>query len=96
MLRDRLARNLEQSVRRHVQCYCPADEVQEEFATEWQRLAQYLAEHGGLEEAVHRAYELLDPIQTKRHREVGLTKAAARLTSILRLSPGATDPQKPT
>ncbi len=49
-----LAEKLEQLTRCQVQCYCPAEDAPEEFATEWQRLGRYLAEHGGIDEAVRR------------------------------------------
>ena len=88
--RERLSEKLEQLVRRQVQCYCPAEEAQQEFAAEWQRLGQYLAEHGGIEEAVRRAYDLLNPVQAKQRGEVGLTKAVTRLTSVIRSSADAT------
>ena len=81
-----LSEKLEQLTRRQVQSYCPAEEAEQEFATEWQRLGQYLAEHGGLDEVVQRAYDLLSPVQARKQREVGLPKAAARLTSIIHSS----------
>jgi RNA polymerase sigma factor (sigma-70 family) len=84
--KERLAEKLEQLVRRQLQSYCPPEEDQEEFTTEWQRLGQYLSEHGGIDDAVRRTYDLLDPVQATKHREMGLTKAATRLTSIIRLS----------
>lgn len=84
--RDRLSAELEQLVRREIARYCPADEVPQEFAVEWQRLGQYLDSHGGLDTAVQRAYSLLDPVQVKKQREIGLPKAVERLTSVIRLS----------
>jgi len=94
--KGRLSERLEELVRRQVGRYCPAEETEGEFALEWQRLGQYLAEHGGLEEAVRRAYDLFDPVQEKQHRGSGLAKAAARLTSIMRSSSGATDSEETT
>jgi predicted transcriptional regulator len=73
--RASLSDKLEEFVRRHVRHYCPAEEAESEFALEWQQLGQYLADHGGLDEAVRRAYDLLDPVQAERHRDSGLTKA---------------------
>ena len=92
----RLSEKLEELVRRQVQCYCPAEQVAQEFAVEWQQLGRYLTECGGLEKAVRRAYELLDPVQVKKHKGVGLTKAVTRLTSIIRTSSGATPSKKTT
>jgi RNA polymerase sigma factor (sigma-70 family) len=55
--RRRLARRLEELVRAHVRRYCPAGEAEAELAAEWGRLGHYLKGHGGLEEALRRAYE---------------------------------------
>ena len=88
--RERLSAKLEQVLRRQVACYCPADEAQQEFTAEWRRLGEYLAEHGGIEEAVRRAYDLLNPVQAKKCGEAGLTKAVTRLTSVIRSTPAAT------
>ena len=94
--RGRLAEKLEQLLRRQVGRYCPAEQLQEEFAREWQQFGQYLAEHGGLEEAVWRAYELLDPVQSKKHNGLRLAKAADRLTSIMRESSHETSSDETT
>ncbi len=82
--RDRLSKELEQLARRQIQSYCLAEEAEQEFATEWQRLGQYLTEHGGLDEAVRRAYDLLDPVRVKKHQVAGLAKAVTQLTSVIR------------
>lgn len=86
----RLAEKLEQLVRRQIEGYCPAEEAEDEFAAEWQRLSQYLLQNGGLEEAVRRAYDLWNPTEAKRYRDSGLAKAATRLTSVIRSSVGTT------
>jgi hypothetical protein len=88
--REQLSEKLKQRIRRQVQGYCPAEEAEQEFAAEWQRLGQYLADHGGLDEAVRQAYHLLDPVQARQQRAAGFTKATVRLTSIIRSSLGAT------
>lgn len=86
--RRRLATNLEESVRSQLERYCPAQELETEFAAEWQQLRLYLTTHGGVEEAVHRAYELLDPVQV-RDFAASTEKALNRLTSSMRgSSPG--------
>jgi RNA polymerase sigma factor (sigma-70 family) len=82
--RQRLAEKLEERLRRQLQRYCPAGELDEELALEWGQLGMYLAEQGGLEEAVRRAYELLDPVQLKEGRQARLAKSVARLTAIRR------------
>jgi RNA polymerase sigma factor (sigma-70 family) len=94
--RERLAEKLEQLIRRQVLGYCPAEEAEEEFAAEWQRLGQYLTDHGGLDAAVRAAYGLLDPVQARRQHTVGFTKATARLTSVIRSSPDITHSKDPT
>ena len=88
-LRDakrRLSEKLEELLHGQVERYCPVEEVEQECALEWRQLGQYLADHGGLEEAVRRAHELLDPSEWKRRQGTALTKAVTRLTSIRRPS----------
>lgn len=80
----RLSEKLEDVVRRQVDRYCPSQQAEEEFKLEWGRLAEHLSARGGLEEAVRRAYDLLDPVAAKKHRMTGLNKAVTRLTSIIR------------
>ncbi len=87
--RQRLSKKLENLVRGHVECYCPPHEVEPEFKLEWRRMGLHLAECGGLEAAVRRAYGLLDPIRASKHRPGRLTDAVARLTSAVRTSQGA-------
>jgi len=64
--RQRLAAKMEALVRQHVERYSDPQEAEQEFAREWQQLGGYLADHGGIEQEVQRAYELLDPVQVKR------------------------------
>jgi RNA polymerase sigma factor (sigma-70 family) len=87
--RQRLSKTLEQLLRDQVGRYCRSTEAEEEFALEWQHLGEHLSESGGLEAAVRRAYELLDPVQAKKRRETGLSQAVTRLTSIIRTPPEA-------
>ena len=82
--KKRLGERLEELVRRQISAYCPPEEIPQEFATEWQRLGQYLGEHGGIEKAVQRAYELLGPAEAGQRRQSALTKAVNRMTSIMR------------
>ncbi len=81
--RDRLGKNLQQIVRRHVERYTPAEDVAGEFDLEWQQLGRYLLAHGGLEEVVGRACGQLD-FATSGPQPGGLGKAIDRLTSIIR------------
>ena len=75
--RKRFARMLEQTVRRQVANYTPPEQVDEEFAHEWQQLGAFLNDHGGLEKAVRRAFELIDPASSFHAR--GFARAAERL-----------------
>lgn len=77
--RQRLAEKLEERVRRQVSRYVADDEVESQFALEWQQLCGHLADTGGLEAAVRRAYALLNPVQAKQSRSSGLTRALTRL-----------------
>ena len=92
--RQRLSEKLEMVVRPQVERYCPPEEAEQEFALEWDRLGRFLAEHGGLEEAVRRAYETLDPVRTRQRRAAGLNTALTRLTAIRRTPPDASDSTK--
>lgn len=85
--RGRLSEKLESVVRPQIERYCVPEEAEQEFALEWGLLGQFLAEHGGLEDAVRRAYETLDPVRAKQRRATGLTKALTHLTAIRRTSP---------
>lgn len=54
--KQRLTDQLEQATRRHVTRYCSADDEDAEFQSEWQRLADYLAHHGGLDELLRQTF----------------------------------------
>ena len=94
--RDRLSQKLEGLLRRHVARYCPAAEVESEFAEEWERLGRYLAEHGGVEEAVRAAYAALDVIAAREHHKAAMTDALTRLTASIRISSDATSRRETT
>lgn len=81
--RDRLSDKLREEVRRQVTRYVPADQAQEEFTQEWRRMGLHLAESGGLEDSVRRAFELVGPHESQKRRQAGLTRASKRLTSIM-------------
>jgi len=83
-----LCEKLEGLVRRQVYRYCRSEEAEKEFALEWGLLRAHLTQYGGMEEAVRRAYDLLDPVAVRKHRGESLTRAVTRLTSIIR-SPDA-------
>jgi len=56
-VRDRLGDCLKDQVREHVIRYSGAQEIGEDFASEWSQMGEYLQARGGLESAVRRAYE---------------------------------------
>ena len=94
--RDRLSKALKTLVRHHVERYCPPAEVGSEYALEWQQLGRHLADHGGLDEAVRRAYQLFDPVRLSGSKREGITKALTRLTSLTHGPPPATSSDKTT
>jgi DNA-directed RNA polymerase specialized sigma24 family protein len=55
--RLRLSERLQELIREHVLRYSGAQQISEEFATEWARVGEYLRERGGLETAVRKVYE---------------------------------------
>jgi DNA-directed RNA polymerase specialized sigma24 family protein len=79
----RLRRCLEERVRRHVEHYCPAEETEAEFRSEWVRLEEYLTRQGGLEQTVRAAYQGLDPEYGPER------KLSAVRSTLLRLEAGA-------
>ena len=82
--RQRLADQLQVLLRRQISRTTPSDEADADFQIEWQQLGAYLEEHGGLENAVRLAYELMDPSATERNQHAGLKAATERLTSLHR------------
>jgi DNA-directed RNA polymerase specialized sigma24 family protein len=70
-VRDRLGERLQECVREHVLRYSGEQEIGDEFASEWSQMGEFLRERGGLESAVHKAYEdrqdpfSLPPAQTQ-------------------------------
>jgi DNA-directed RNA polymerase specialized sigma24 family protein len=95
-VRQRLSKKLEGLVRGQVERYCLPDEVEVEFYVEWQRIGLHLAECGGLEAAVRRAYDLLNPVRAPKVRADRLTEALAQLTSVIRTSSDATSSTETT
>jgi DNA-directed RNA polymerase specialized sigma24 family protein len=80
--RARLSDALKAEVLRQVRRYSPPDRVDQDYAAEWAQLGQFLTAHGGLEEAVRRAYNLLDPVSERRREGAAVAKTLVRLTSI--------------
>ena len=54
--RQRLSQALETALRDHVARYCDEQSLPAELDDEWQRLGEFLQQHGGLERAVERSY----------------------------------------
>ncbi|MGO8744813.1 MAG: RNA polymerase sigma factor [Thermoguttaceae bacterium] len=94
--RQRLSEKLKTVLRPQVERYCPPEEAEHEFHREWELLGRFLTDHGGLEEAVRRAYDTLDPVRTRQRRAAGLTQALAQLTAIRRSSPDVNNSRKIT
>jgi RNA polymerase sigma factor (sigma-70 family) len=91
--RDRLARKLEEALGEQMRQHGNTEEEAEEFAEEWKQLGHFLADHGGLEAALHRAYALLDPVKNARPRAAAIRAAVERLTSA-RLPRGSVPSEK--
>lgn len=81
--RQRLASALQSFLRQQIESYTAAEEVEQEFQTEWQQMGDYLTGHGGLEEAVRRTYELMDPVSTQQNQQAGLRAAAERIATLV-------------
>ncbi|MEX2120014.1 MAG: sigma-70 family RNA polymerase sigma factor [Pirellulales bacterium] len=84
--RERLSQELADLVRQQLEHYCEREELEAEFEREWHELGRHLAEHGGLDMAVRRAHELLDPPQAGQRRQAGIDKAVKKLTAIMHAS----------
>jgi DNA-directed RNA polymerase specialized sigma24 family protein len=84
--RQQLGDVLQDLVRRYAQRYCADGSAEDEFAQEWLQLGRHLAEFGGLEEAVRRSYDLLDPREVTQPRQAGLGEALTQITTWIRRS----------
>lgn len=76
--KKRLEEKFREIVRKRVSDYFGPEQVEEEFAGEWGELGVYLAEQGGLDQAVQRAYELLNPEDARHARQSGISAMANR------------------
>jgi hypothetical protein len=86
-VRDQLEILLKVKVRRHVCLYCPDEEVEAEFALEWQQLGDFLGGKDNIEQAVADAYSQFDPQDLALRRDRSLTKTMSRVTAIRPASP---------
>ncbi|MHC4573033.1 MAG: RNA polymerase sigma factor [Planctomycetota bacterium] len=81
--RKRLETKLEQSVRAHVHRYCDSQDLGAEFDLEWCQLGQYLADHGGLEQAIAKAYENTRLVDVAQRQAQAITSVGRRLMQVL-------------
>lgn len=85
--RQRLADTLQDLLRNQIERYCARELAAQELQDEWQRLGNYMTEHGGLEDAVRRAYELMDMVAAQKNQQAGLRTAAQRLANAISRCP---------
>jgi DNA-directed RNA polymerase specialized sigma24 family protein len=90
--RQQLAGTLQMMLRQQIDCYTAPGESEQEFQAEWQQMGAYLTDHGGLEEAVRRTYELMDPASAQRNQRAGLQAAAERIASLVQSKSAPTHP----
>lgn len=77
--RKRLNEQLEAAVRSHVARYCDPDEVEQEFAAEWDRLGEYLRDHGGLETAIRQGYEFVERESLEAHKPTRIRETLTKI-----------------
>ncbi len=76
--RKRLTSLLQSLVRQHIERYAPtADEA--EFEAEWRSLGEYLAAHGGLSDAVRRAYAGEQTAELRQRKTGQINQALSRI-----------------
>lgn len=64
--KSRLTQSLRQAVRRHVERYSPAEEIESEFRHEWEQLGEHLARFGGIESVLRSAAVGMDRLPAAR------------------------------
>ena len=77
--RKRLADEMEQAVRQHVERYCDEGFAEDEFRTEWSRLSSYLLRHGGLENTLRACHQQLASGSQPSRESQAFADTAARL-----------------
>lgn len=77
-VRDRLEAELQTLLREQLRQYCHGEPDADEFALEWHRLGQLLAQHGGIE----RILAQIDPTLENGVRDRGIQATVTRLTTI--------------
>ncbi|MHC4259080.1 MAG: RNA polymerase sigma factor [Planctomycetota bacterium] len=81
--RKRLAAKLQELVAEHVRRYCEPQEADDEFESEWNRIGQYLKDHGGLERALAKVYKSTAPTEVAQRQAQAITATLRRLTQTL-------------
>ncbi len=76
--RKRLSDLFAQLLRDHVCRYAPDDAMDAEFAAEWARLGEYLKDHGGLEEAIRRAYGDGNAVNRRQQQSTRISATLSR------------------
>lgn len=89
--RKRLAAKLKELVHEYVQRYCEPCQLDPEFESEWNRIGQYLEDHGGLEQAIAKVYETSGPVEAARRQTQAITTALRRLTQAILKVPNQPD-----
>ncbi len=87
--RKRLGENLQQRLREHVRRYCPGDEADAEFRSEWDCLGNFLQGRGGIEKALRQSYESFDSTAVRQHEQ-------SSMTTILTQAPKLASPPETT
>ncbi len=75
--RDQLKEHLRSSLENRVVRYSKPEDVEDEILAEWQQLGEFLQQHGGLEEAIRRSYELSSDIH--RRESISTVRILRRL-----------------
>jgi RNA polymerase sigma factor (sigma-70 family) len=91
--RERLQLLLEEMLRTQLRRYCAPEDERDEFAREWQELGQFLVDQGGLDAAIQRACELLDPAKTMHRGSAAYHHAKQRISSLLKGGATASAPE---
>jgi hypothetical protein len=78
-----LAAKLQELVAEHVRRYCEPQEADDEFESEWNRIGQYLKDHGGLERALAKVYKSTAPTEVAQRQAQAITATLRRLTQTL-------------
>jgi hypothetical protein len=93
--RKRLAEELEQAVRRHVERYCDEGSLDDEFRAEWSRLSAYLLGHGGIESSLRACQQELGAGSQPARGSKALADTVALLREQQRRADCPAEPESP-